>query len=149
MCVRGVRSWVLQALRKSLCARITVGEFHSISQHYQEGCIFILHVHIFKKFQILPALAGSTDVSYPLIESTDISTSSSLSSLFILLYFCMRKTAASKALMWWSQAYLITNTLPEHRLFLPNKFPSFPWEKHSVHWLYTAFLILAIFKFSI
>ena len=70
-----------------VCARITVGEFHFISQHYQEGCIFILYIHIFKKFQILPSLAGSTYISDLLIWGTDFSTS-----LFFSLCHCMMKS---------------------------------------------------------
>ena len=66
----------LQALCVSLCARITVGEFHVISQHYQEGCIFILYIHVLKKkVQILPSLAGRTYTSQLLIWKTDVSTS--------------------------------------------------------------------------
>lgn len=76
-----------QALCVSLCARITVGEFHFISQHYQEGCIFILYIHILKKLQILPSLAGRTYISQLLIWGTDVSTS-----LFFSLCHCMMES---------------------------------------------------------
>ena len=46
MCVRMCVRVCTQALYVSLRARITVGKFHFISQHYQEGCIFILYIHI-------------------------------------------------------------------------------------------------------